>query len=209
MDYSLNDAQRKINAIEKDLPEDVDPPSLNKFSLSDLPVITIGATANMDEIQFYDLLDKKIEPILARVNGVAQVNIIGGQEREIQVSLDQEKLKGYGLSVPEVQQAILSSNLDFPTGNIQTRENSMLVRLSGKYRSVEEMRNLVISTKNGIQVRLGEIADVQDSQKEVEKIARVDQNSAIVLQIIKQTDANAVTVSEDMQAAVAKIQTGL
>ena len=54
-DYSLNDAQRKINAIEKDLPEDVDPPSLTKFSLSDLPVITIGATAKMDEVAFYDL----------------------------------------------------------------------------------------------------------------------------------------------------------
>ncbi|MES2485694.1 MAG: efflux RND transporter permease subunit [Bacteroidota bacterium] len=205
-DYSLNDAQRKINAIEKDLPDDVDPPSLNKFSLSDLPIITIGATAKMDEVAFYDLLDKKIEPILARVNGVAQVNLVGGEEREIQVSLDQEKLKGYGLSIPNVQAAILASNLDFPTGNIQTRENSMLVRLSGKYRDVEEMRKLVVSSKNGIQVRLGEIADVQDSQKEIEKIARVDRNSAIVLQIIKQTDANAVSVSEDTKAALAKIE---
>lgn len=205
-DYSLNDAQRKINAIEKDLPDDVDPPSLSKFSLSDLPIITIGATAKMDEVAFYDLLDKKIEPILARVQGVAQVNLIGGEEREIQVSLDQEKLKGYGLSIPTVQSAILSSNLDFPTGNIQTRDNSMLVRLSGKYRNVEEMRNLVVSSKNGIQIRLGEIADVQDSQKEVEKIARVDRKSAIVLQILKQTDANAVAVSEEINAAVQKIQ---
>jgi len=205
-DYSLNDAQRKINAIEKDLPEDVDPPSLTKFSLSDLPVITIGATAKMDEVAFYDLLDKKIQPILSRVKGVAQVNLVGGEEREIQVSLDQNKLKGYGLSVPQVQQMILSSNLDFPTGNIQTRETTMLVRLAGKYKNVEEMRNLVISSKNGIQVRLGDVADVQDSQKEVEKIARVNSNNAIVLQVIKQTDANAVTVSEETYAAIAKIE---
>ncbi|OYQ38277.1 acriflavin resistance protein [Flavobacterium cyanobacteriorum] len=205
-DYSLNDAQRKINAIEKDLPEDVDPPSLSKFSISDLPVMTLGATANMDEVAFYDLLDKKIEPLLARVNGVAQVTLVGGQEREIQVSLDQEKLKGYGLSIPQVQQAILSSNLDFPTGNVQTRESTMLVRLSGKYRSVEEMRKLVVSNKDGIQVRLGEIADVQDAQKEAEKVSRVDQKSAIALQIIKQSDANAVKVSEELRAAIAKIE---
>lgn len=205
-DYSLNDAQRKINAIEKDLPEDVDPPSLTKFSLSDLPVITIGATAKMDEVAFYDLLDKKIQPILSRVKGVAQVNLVGGEEREIQVSLDQNKLKGYGISVPQVQQMILSSNLDFPTGNIQTRETTMLVRLAGKYKNVEEMRNLVISSKNGIQIRLGDVADVQDSQKEVEKIARVNSNNAIVLQVIKQTDANAVTVSEEIYAAIAKIE---
>jgi len=205
-DYSLNDAQRKINAIEKDLPEDVDPPSLTKFSLSDLPVITIGATAKMDEVAFYDLLDKKIQPILSRVKGVAQGNLVGGEEREIQVSLDQNKLKGYGISVPQVQQMILSSNLDFPTGNIQTRETTMLVRLAGKYKNVEEMRNLVISSKNGIQIRLGDVADVQDSQKEVEKIARVNSNNAIVLQVIKQTDANAVTVSEEIYAAIAKIE---
>lgn len=205
-DYSLNDAQRKINAIEKDLPEDVDPPSLSKFSLSDLPVITLGATSKMDEVAFYDLLDKKIEPILARVNGVAQVTLVGGQEREIQVSLDQEKLKGYGLSIPQVQQAILSSNLDFPTGSVKTRESAMLVRLSGKYQSIEEMRNLVISSRDGIQIRLGDIADVQDSQKEVEKIARVNQTSAIAIQITKQTDANAVAVSEEVRNIITKIE---
>ncbi|MBF6608057.1 MAG: efflux RND transporter permease subunit, partial [Flavobacterium sp.] len=205
-DYSLNDAQRKINAIEADLPEDVDPPSLSKFSLSDLPVMTLGATANLDEAAFYDLLDKRIQPILSRVNGVAQVNLVGGEEREIQVGLDQEKLKGYGISVPQVQQIIQSSNLDFPTGNIQTRESTMLVRLSGKYSNVEELRNLVISSKNGIQIRLRDVADVQDAQKEVEKIARIDQKNAIVLQVIKQTEANAVAVSEEIRAAIVQIE---
>jgi HAE1 family hydrophobic/amphiphilic exporter-1 len=205
-DYSLNDAQRKINAIEKDLPEDADPPALVKFSLSDLPVITLGATSKMDEVEFYDLLDKKIEPILARVPGVAQVTLVGGQEREIQVNLDEDKLKGYGLTIPQVQQIVLGSNLDFPTGSVKTRESSMLVRLAGKYRTVEEMRNLVVSSKGGIQIRLGQIADIQDSQKEAEKIARVDQGSAIALQITKQTEANAVQVSEDVHAVIATIE---
>src|SRR5699024_1052990 len=62
-DLSLNDAQRKINAILKDLPDDVDPPSLSKFSLDDLPILSIGATSNLDDVAFYDLLDKKIQPI--------------------------------------------------------------------------------------------------------------------------------------------------
>ena len=205
-DYSLNDAQRKINAILQDLPNDVDPPSLSKFSISDLPIITIGATSSMNEIEFYDLLDKKIQPILSRVSGVAQVNLVGGEEREIQVSLDAKKLQGYGISVPQVQQMILSSNLDFPTGNIKTRENSTLIRLSGKYKSIDELRNLVISSANGIQIRLSDIADVQDSQKEVDKIARINQKSAILLQVIKQSDANAVAVSEAIRKSVAQIE---
>ena len=205
-DYALNDAQRKINAVLKDLPDDVDPPSLNKFSLSDLPIMTLAASAKLEEAQFFDLVDKRISPVLSRVNGVAQVNLIGGQEREIQVSLDPQKVKGFGLSVPQVQQAILSSNLDFPTGNVQTREQSILVRLAGKYKTVEELRNLVILSTNGIQVRLGDVADVQDGQKEVEKIARVNQQNSITIQVIKQSDANAVAVSEEVQKQIQRLE---
>ncbi|MGL2992734.1 efflux RND transporter permease subunit [Flavobacterium sp. TSSA_36] len=205
-DLAINDAQRKINAILGDLPDDADPPSLTKFSLSDLPIMTIGANGKMDEAAFYDLIDKKIAPILSRVEGVAQVNIIGGQEREIQVNIDAVKLQGYGLSVPQVQQMILSSNLDFPTGNIQTREQKILIRLAGKYKNVEELRNLVISSANGIQIRLQDIADIQDTQKLAEKIARIDQKSAIALQIIKQSDANAVAVSELIIKTIADIE---
>jgi hydrophobe/amphiphile efflux-1 (HAE1) family protein len=207
VDISMNDAQRKINAIISDLPDDAKTPSLSKFSLSDLPIITIGANGKMDEVAFYDLIDKKIAPVLSRVAGVAQVNVIGGQEREIQVNLDAAKLQGYGLSVPQVQQTILSSNLDFPTGNIQTRDQKILIRLAGKYKNVEELRNLVVSSQNGVQVRLGDIADVQDTQKIAEKISRIDQKSAIVLQIIKQSDANAVAVSEELIKTINKLTT--
>ena len=206
-DVALNDAQRKINAVISDLPDDAKQPSLSKFSLSDLPIMTIGANAKMDEAEFFDLIDKKIKPILSRVNGVAQVNLIGGQEREIQVNMDADKMKGFGLSVPQVQQAVLASNLDFPTGNIQTRDQKILIRLAGKYKNVDELRNLVIASKNGIQVRLMDVADVQDAQKDVEKIARVDQKNAIVLQIVKQSDANAVDVSEHVQKLIEDLKT--
>jgi HAE1 family hydrophobic/amphiphilic exporter-1 len=206
IDYALNDAQRKINAIIADLPEDVEAPSLLKFSLSDRPIIIAGATSSIPQKDFYDLLDKRIEPVLSRVKGVAQVNLIAGEEREIRVNMDQAKIEGYGLSVPEVQQAILSSNLDFPTGSVKTRNNTTIIRLSGKYKNTDELNTLVISSKNGAQVRLSEIAFVEDSQKDVEKIARVDQKPAIIIQIVKQSDANAVEVSELTKAAIAKIE---
>lgn len=207
VDYALNDAQRKVNAILKDLPDEVDPPSLNKFSLDDLPVVTLSATSKLEEAAFYDLIDKRISPIISRVPGVAQINLIGGQEREIQVNLNSAKMEAYGLSVLQVQQAILSSNLDFPTGSVQTRDQDILIRLAGKFKSVDELRNLVIrQTAVGGQVRLSDVADVQDGQKETEKIARVDQNSAIVMQVLKQSDANAVSVSEGIQEIIKQIQ---
>ncbi|RZK46301.1 MAG: efflux RND transporter permease subunit, partial [Pedobacter sp.] len=206
VDLALNDAQRKVNAILGDLPEDIDPPSLNKFSLDDLPIITISSSAKMDEAAFFDLMDKRISSVLSRVPGVAQVNLIGGQEREIQVNINSSKLEGFGLSLAQVQNKILASNLDFPTGSVQTREQDILVRLAGKYKSVDELRNLVIVSGEGREVRLKDIADVQDAQKDVEKLARVNQRSSIALQVTKQSDANAVSVSKGIKASVEKLQ---
>ena len=207
VDFALNDAQRKVNAILGDLPDDVKAPSLNKFSLDDLPIITMSISSDkLNSKDLYDLLDKKIEPIFSRVNGVAQVDLVGGQEREIQVNLDEKKLQGYGLSIGDVQQAILSSNLDFPTGSLKTRTTKSTIRLSGKYKSIEEMNNLVVSNKNGAQVRLSDIATVFDSQKDVEKVARFNQFPTILMQVKKQSDANAVAVSESIQKTIKTVE---
>lgn len=203
VNYALNDAQRKVNAILSELPDDADAPSLNKFSLDDLPIMTMSISSNkLNNKELYDLLDKKIEPIFSRVNGVAQVDLVGGQEREIQVSVDEKKLQGYNLSIGDIQQAILSSNLDFPTGSLKSRTTKSTIRLSGKYKSIEEMSNLVISNKDGAQVRLSDVATVFDAQQDVEKIARFNQNPTILMQVKKQSDANAVSVSESIKKTV-------
>ena len=207
VNVSLNDAQRKVNSILSQLPDDVEAPSLNKFSLDDLPIITMSATANMNDAEFYDMVKNQIVPSISRAEGVAQVNIIGGREREIQVNIDENKLQAYGLSLLSVQQIIQSSNLDFPTGSIRTENRDILVRLSGKYGNIEELRNLIISDKAGVQIRLADVAEVQDTQKDVEKIARVDRKAAIALQIVKQSDANAVAVSEGVKTSIAALQT--
>lgn len=207
VNYALNDAQRKVNAILADLPDDADPPSLQKFSLDDLPIMTLSiSSSKLNNKELYDLLDKKIEPVFSRVNGVAQVTLVGGQEREIQVNLDEKKMQGYGVAIADVQQAILSSNLDFPTGALKTRTSRSTIRLSGKYKSVQEMNNLVVSDKNGAQIRLSDIATVFDTQKDVEKVARYNQMSTILLQVKKQSDANAVSVSEMVTKTIANVQ---
>ncbi|ASZ10241.1 efflux RND transporter permease subunit [Chitinophaga pendula] len=207
VDIALQDAQRKVNAILADLPGDAKPPSLNKFSLDDLPIMTLSATANMDSKQFYDLVDKKLQPVLSRLPGVAQISLIGGQEREIQVNIDPKKLEGYKLSILQVRQLITNANLDFPTGKAKTGKDQILIRLAGKYKDVDQLRNLVLTTTaDGSQIRLKDIADVQDAQKDAERIARVDGVSSIAMQVQKQTDANAVTVSEEMKKSIAQIE---
>ncbi len=206
VNFLLTDAQRKINAIENDLPEDAKVPSLNKFSLDDVPIMNLSVTSNLSEKELYDLLDQKIQPVFARVDGVAKVEMIGGEEREIQVSVNPERSKAYGLSITQVQQMIATSNMDFPTGNIKTRDNQTTIRLAGKFTSLEEMRNLPLSTPSGINIRLGDVADVQDGIKDAEKIARIDRKNTILLQVYKQSDANAVAVSNQVKKTIASVE---
>jgi hydrophobe/amphiphile efflux-1 (HAE1) family protein len=206
VNYLLTDAQRKVNAVINDLPDDVETPSLNKFSLDDVPIMNLSVTSQLSEKDLYDLLDQKIQPVFARVNGVAKVDMIGGEEREIQVSIDPKKLEGYGLNILQVQQVITTANLDFPTGNIKTRGSQTTIRLSGKFTSINEMRNLPISTPSGVMIRLKDIADVQDGIKDVEKIARIDQKNTILLQVFKQSDANAVAVSELVKTTIETVE---
>ncbi len=206
VNFLMTDAQRKINAIVSQLPDDAKTPSLNKFSLDDVPIMNLSVTSKMSEKELYDLLDKKIQPIFSRVNGVAQVTMVGGQEKEIQVNIHPEKLEGYGLSIAQVQQIIAASNLDFPTGNAKTREKQTIIRLMGKIGSVEEMRRLPITTPSGMMIRLGDIADIQDGEKDVEKIARINQKNTILLQVTKQSDANAVEVSEAIKNTIKTVE---
>lgn len=206
IDNALNEAQRKVNAILNELPDDVDLPSLSKFSVDDLPVMTLSATGKLDDASFYDLIDKRVAPALSRVSGVAQVNLVGGQQREIQVSINAKSLESTGISLNQVQNAILSSNLDFPTGSLQTRKQDILIRLAGKYKNVDELRNLVIAGNQSGQIRLRDVAQVFEAQKDVEKLTRVNGQNAIALQIIKQSDANAVLVSKQIAAAINALQ---
>ncbi len=209
VNFSMTDAQRNIDAIMSDLPESIKTPSIKKFSFDDLPIVSIAATTDkMSDVEFNDLIDKRIQPLLARIEGVARVISIGGREREFQVNLDAKKLETYNLSILQVQQAILSSNMDFPTGSVKSQEQSMLIRLEGKYKTIEELGNLVIvqSNQSNGQVRLKDIADVQETQQDAEKIARLNRKESIALQVLKQSDANAVSVSEKTQKVLKQIE---
>lgn len=206
VNFLLTDAQRKINAVINDLPEDADPPTLNKFSLDDVAIMNLSVTSKLTEKELYDLLDQKIQPVFARINGVAKVDMAGGEEREIQVSVDPGKLEGYGLSITQVQQIIASSNLDFPTGSVKSRDNQTTLRLSGKFTTIEELRNLPISTPRGVMIRLSDVADVRDGIKDIEKVSRVDQSNTILLQVFKQSDANAVAVSDLVRKTIQTIE---
>lgn len=207
VDRSLQDAQRVINAMVNDLPEDAEQPSIGKFDLNDLPIIKLGLSADIPDTKLYDLTDQQIVPQLSKIEGVAQVDMLGGEEREIKVNIDAAKLELYGISILELSQAVQVANLDFPTGKIKSDESQSLIRLSGKYTSLEQIRNLIIrSNSTGSNIRLGDIAEVQDAQKEAEIRYRINGENAIGLSIRKQGDANAVEVSAKTHELISKLE---
>src|SRR5690606_36738140 len=148
----------------------------------------LSITSNLSENDLYDLLDQKIQRVFARINGVAKVDVIGGEEGDIQVRINIEPLDSDGVTISQRQQIIAASNMDFPTGNIKSQRNQTTIRLSGKFTSLDQMRNLPITTPTGTQIRLSDIADVQDGIKDIEKIARIDQTNTILMQVYKQSD---------------------
>ena len=167
----------------------------------------MGVTSNMPSKEFYQFIKDRIKPSLSNIKGVAQITLIGGDEREIKVNLDAEKIRSYGLSIMQVTQAIKSSNLDFPTGKIKNTDEQFIVRVAGKFNSIESLRNLIISTsQKGSEIRLRDIAEIEDGIKEHENISRIDGKTSVGVLLMKQTDANAVEVSKLVRKQIANME---
>ncbi|MCO5247518.1 MAG: efflux RND transporter permease subunit [Chitinophagales bacterium] len=207
-DISLQNAQRKINAIRSQLPDDIEDPALDKFSFDDLPIMKMGVTADISDVELNDLLDNKILPDMARVEGVAQVSVIGNTKREIRVDIDLDKLESHGLSLLQVTQAIQMSNMDFPTGRIKNNAAQYQIRLGGKFESVEDIRNLIVANtpEGNNPIYMYDIADVYDGTKEVETLARINGAPSVGLMVVKQKEGNTVAVSEHLKEKILELE---
>ena len=208
VDLALADAQRKINASASQLPNGAEPPSLTKFSSDEFPVLSIGVTSTASSADFYDLVKDRIVPTFASVQGVGEVRIIGGQEREIKVNVNRQALEARGLTILQVLQAIKTANLDFPTGKIESPGEQIIVRLAGKFQTVDDLRSLVIynNPRNSSPVKLGEVAEVKDGEKDIKTLSRVNGKNAILLQVLKTSDANAVAVADGVRAKIGLLE---
>ncbi|CCG98148.1 Nodulation protein nolG [Fibrella aestuarina BUZ 2] len=201
------DAQRKIEQILNLLPDGADRPILNKFSTDEIPVLRMGVTANVSPTALYDLINNNIKPQLSNVSGVGQVNIIGGNERQIQVNVNTEKLRGYGVSIGQVSQAINAANASYPAGQLETRQSQYSIRFDASVQTVNRLRDLIIANRtDGSQVLLKDVAEVVDASTKPTAINHINARPSIGLQIQKQSDANAVAVSQQAQVKITQLE---
>jgi hydrophobe/amphiphile efflux-1 (HAE1) family protein len=195
VDLALQDAQRRVDAMMNFLPEEIHTPMLTKVSVNDLPVMHLGVTSNLTPTDIFDLIKYHVEPHLARIKGVGEIEIIGGQDREIRVNLDPHKLNAYNISSLQVLQAIQTSNQDYPTGMIMNDESQLVVRLAARFKSIGDIEQVVIAEDGkGSRIKVKDIAEVIDAEKEATMIARVNGRNSIGLSIRKLSGYNTVEV---------------
>ncbi len=191
------DAERKINQMKSTLPDDVDDPVVNRFNSEELPVLRFSASANVSPTELYELVDQQIKPLLSNVEGVGAVNLIGGNQREIKVDFDNDKLTSYGITAAQLSHVIAQSNISYPVGSIENDKTRYSLRLDEKFKNIDELNNLIVyESKEGGRVLLRDVATVIDSQADDAMVNRVNGKPGIGIEIVKQADANTVEVSK-------------
>lgn len=205
MDFAVMDMREKIDMVEGYLPDEVTNPIIVKFDPSLMPIMQLGISSDKNLVELKSLIEDKITPRLERLEGVASVSLIGGKDREILISLDQTKLNNYGVSFSNITNILLTENMNVSGGRVSRGNREFLVRVTGKFKSIDEIRKILIPTQTGL-ISLENIAQVKDTYKEVDSLARLNGNQSIGLLIQKQTDANTVSVSRAVKAEIDNIK---
>jgi HAE1 family hydrophobic/amphiphilic exporter-1 len=206
IDQKQQDAQRFINNMLNTLPEDAEPPSITKVSPSDQPILELMIVSKLGARETYDLVENEILPQIQQIKGIGETRLIGGEKREIQVNVDKDKLSHYGISLKKVTDAVNFANLDFPTGKVKDRDDQITVRLAGKFSKTNQIEELIVASPNGSPVRVRDVATVIDATKDQSSISRFNGQEGISISIKKQSDANAVAISEELREKILTIE---
>ena len=204
MDTAISNMRERIDMVKGSLPDEAGTPTLMKLDLNAMPIITYSVRGS-DLVTLNNLAEDTIIPRLERINGVASVSSSGGREREIQVLLDPAKMQSYGISVPQIIQAIGTDSITGSAGNIDRGSREISLRVLGEYTSISDINNIQISLGGLNSIPLRDLAKVQDSYKTMESYAYVDGDTALTLNVMKASGGNTVQVARDVHAEVAAL----
>jgi HAE1 family hydrophobic/amphiphilic exporter-1 len=211
LDAAAADVRDKVSSIRANLPEDVEEPTIMKLDIASEPVMTIGLIGPISPKEMRILADDTITDRLAKVGGVAAVNVTGGEEREISVQVDRDRLDAYGLSLDKIVSGLRYANLNLPAGSIKEGARDYSVRTVGEFHAADEIRDIRIELPDKESgktqsVRLGDIATVSDSVAEPTQLSRINGKPSVVLNIQKQSDANTVSVADGIKKQLKQLE---
>jgi len=195
MDFANLNLREKLDRIKNFLPSDADDPVVFKFDITSFPVIKVGVSGpDLEKVKKY--AEDELKPRLERLPGVAEARVTGGREREIQVNLDLARMAVYGVSTNDVTNALRKENLNRGAGTRETERTDTRVRMLSRFKSVDEIDNVVVKTVNGTPVYLREVATVNDTFKDINNLARYNRQPGVNIDIIKTSDGNIVQIAD-------------
>src|SRR5688500_17868939 len=207
VDAASQDIRTKIEGIRRELPEDIDPPIVQKFDPSALPIISLAMSSQTIPIeQLTTFADEDLRRRLEAVRGVGEVRISGGLEREIRVFLLPGAMQSVGVSVTDVMAALQGQNIEVPAGRVEQGGTERLVRVMGRITDPRQFGDIIVADRGGQTIRLREVARVEEGTEEERSVALVNGARAVAIDVLKVAGANTVEVAEGVQEAIARVR---
>jgi len=207
--FASMDVQEKVSSIRNTLPKDIYEPVVLKLDFNAAPVISYAVsdrTGKMSDAELRYFVDDKLKPLIERVEGVAQVSVVGGKEREIQVNLNHDRLLAYKVSPQQVITALSGENLNIPGGHLALGPKEVSLRTTGQFKNLTEIGDVVIANYGGVPVRVSDVATIIDGYKEIRSLSRVDRVTSVVFTVQKQSGTNTVQVAEQVKKVLHEAQ---
>jgi hydrophobic/amphiphilic exporter-1 (mainly G- bacteria), HAE1 family len=206
MEFASLHMREKVDLIKGYLPDGANDPIVMKIDPNAQATMQLSISLDMDLADMQSFVEDNIQSKLERINGVASVNINGGVEKEIEISLNAQKLQGYGLSVDYISNILKAENLNLPSGNVKKGTQELLVRTMGEFKSIEEIKHIPIPLKQGGVVSLNDISEIVLKEKDTTQMSIINGERGLSISIQKQSDANTVNVSKNIRKELDKIQ---
>ncbi|MDX9870855.1 MAG: efflux RND transporter permease subunit [Clostridia bacterium] len=206
MNFAVNQMREKLDLITAALPADAGKTTIIKMDINLMPVMVLGFGGDMTLNELDDLANDIIRPHLERVNGVATVDVTGGVEREIRISVAPQRLQAYGLSLNTLINYLRAENRNTSAGIVEEGLREHVVRITGQFENIQEIESLQIPLPTGGYIRLAELAKVEDTLKDNNTIVFMNGKPSVMLSIQKQTDANTVRVSDAVNKKLEEIK---
>lgn len=205
MDFATLQMREKVDLVKGALPDDASSPMVLKIDPNAQAIINLGVSSDMDLAKLQSLVEDDLQSRFERIEGVASVDISGGDKNEVSIKVDQEKLSGYNLSLNQIKNTLRSENLNLPGGNVNKGDKEILVRTVGEFKNIDEIKNIPISLRTGQTIKLSDIAKVELGYQDKDTLSRVNGKNSIGVSITKQSSANTVKVAEKILKEVDNI----
>ncbi|HNX77464.1 MAG TPA: efflux RND transporter permease subunit [Candidatus Rifleibacterium sp.] len=205
LDAATNDLRDRLDRILSRLPEDVDRPSIRKFDAAAMPVLILGASSNLDPVQMLNLIEEQVKYRIERIPGVAAIDVMGGNQREIQVNIAINRAKSLKISPDQIIARLKAENLNLPAGLIESGNYELRLRTPGEFTNVSEIAGLVIGETAGKLIHLRDVAEVRDLWEKRRSIVRINGRPGVRVMVNKQSGSNTVAVANAVKAEIARI----